>query len=75
LKEPGLDIIEAESAEREESVMRFTPNNFQYNGRVALALLPSIFVVAGFGGKIPVGVMMVNLPCNATLAFSLSFPS
>eukprot|EP00884_Botryococcus_braunii_P004652 jgi/Botrbrau1/14188/Bobra.182_3s0121.1 len=40
--------------------MRFTPNNFQYNGRVALALLPSVCVVAGFGGKLPVGVMMVG---------------
>ena len=40
--------------------MRFVPNDFQYNGRVATALVPSLVVLAGFGGKYPVGVLLVS---------------
>lgn len=30
---------------------RFTPHDFRYNGRVAMALLPSLVVLAGYGGN------------------------
>lgn len=53
--------------------MRFAPNNFQYNGRVALALLPSLCVVAGFGGKLPLGVIVVR-EYSLVLTHSLGVP-
>ncbi|KAK9824524.1 hypothetical protein WJX72_011089 [[Myrmecia] bisecta] len=40
--------------------LRFAPNSFQYNGRVGCALLPSLIVLAGFGGKTAVGILMVG---------------
>lgn len=40
--------------------MRFAPSAFRWNGRVGVALLPSLIVLAGFGGAVPSGVMMVG---------------
>ena len=40
--------------------MRFVPNDFQYNGRLAAALVHSLAVLAGFGGKYPVGALLVS---------------
>lgn len=41
---------------------RFVPNSFQYNGRVAWALLPSLIVLMSAGGKMFAGVMTVSAP-------------
>ena len=38
---------------------RFQPNAFDYNGRVAFALVPSLVVITGFGGSIALGVLVV----------------
>ena len=40
---------------------RFAPHSFQYNGRVALALLPSLAVVAGYGGSAVAAALVVSL--------------
>ena len=39
---------------------RFVPHNFQYNGRVALALLPSLAVLAGYGGNAVAAALAVR---------------
>lgn len=39
---------------------RFAPHNFQYNGRVALALLPSLAVLAGYGGNAVAAALAVS---------------
>ena len=39
---------------------RFAPNNFQYNTRVSLTLLPSLVILAGFGGSVSVCIGMVG---------------
>ena len=39
---------------------RLAQAGFQHNGRVAVALVPSLIVLAGFGGKVPVGIMLVR---------------
>ncbi|GMH37943.1 hypothetical protein BSKO_05827 [Bryopsis sp. KO-2023] len=39
---------------------RFSPNSFQYNGRVALAFVPSLVVLGGLAGKFVVGTLMVG---------------
>ncbi len=38
---------------------RFQPNAFDYNGRVAFALVPSLVVITGFGGSIALGILVV----------------
>jgi hypothetical protein len=40
--------------------VRFAPSAFRWNGRVGVALLPSLTVLAGFGGPVPCGVMLVG---------------
>ncbi len=40
---------------------RFQPNAFDYNGRVAFALVPSLVVITGFGGSIALGVLVVGI--------------
>lgn len=40
---------------------RFVPHNFQYNGRVALALLPSLGVLAGYGGNAVAAALALGL--------------
>ena len=45
---------------------RFAPSAFRWNGRVAVALLPSLIVLAGFGGTVPSGVMMVGAMVSST---------
>jgi hypothetical protein len=42
------------------STLRFTPNSFAYNGRVAVALVPSLIVAAALGGKLVAGVLTVG---------------
>jgi hypothetical protein len=42
------------------STLRFTPNSFLYNGRVAIALVPSLIVAAALGGKLVMGVLTVG---------------
>ena len=39
---------------------RFAPNNFQYNTRVSLALLPCLVILAGFGGSVSICIGMVS---------------
>ena len=39
---------------------RFQPSDFQHNLRVAAALVPSLAVLAGFGGQIPAAVLLVR---------------
>ncbi|CAD7699316.1 unnamed protein product [Ostreobium quekettii] len=39
---------------------RFAPNAFQHNGRVALALVPSLIVLGGIGGRLVVGMLLVG---------------
>ena len=39
---------------------RFQPSNFQHNLRVAAALVPSLAVLAGFGGKVTAGLLLVS---------------
>lgn len=50
------------------SSSRFVPSQFQYNGRVAAALLPSVLVLAGSGGGAVAAALAVRtelaaLPC------------
>ncbi len=50
------------------SSSRFVPSQFQYNGRVAAALLPSVLVLAGYGGGAVAAALAVRdwlaaLPC------------
>ncbi len=40
--------------------VRFAPSAFRWNGRVGVALLPSLIVLAGFGGSVPSGIMVVG---------------
>lgn len=42
------------------SAGRFSANSFQYNGRVALAFIPSLFVLGAVAGGFAVGTMMVS---------------
>ena len=42
--------------------MRFTPGEFQHNLRVGAALVPSLAVLAGFGGRLPAALLLVS-PC------------
>jgi len=36
-----------------------TLSSFSYNGRVALALIPSLIVLVGYGGPLVAGVLLV----------------
>ncbi|KAK9785342.1 hypothetical protein WJX73_005937 [Symbiochloris irregularis] len=40
--------------------MRFSPNDFQHNGRVCFALVPALTVLAGYGGTLPLGTFLVG---------------
>jgi hypothetical protein len=40
--------------------VRFGPAPFKYNGRVAAALVPSLLVAAGLGGRAVMGVFTVG---------------
>lgn len=42
------------------SSSRFVPHSFQYNGRVAMALLPSLAVLAGYGGNAVAAALAVS---------------
>ena len=45
-----------------------TPSGkFRYNGRIGVALIPTLIVLSGFGGKIPVGIGLVR-HCKALKA-------
>jgi hypothetical protein len=48
------------------SSSRFTPNAFKHNGRVALALLPNLFVLASYGGSQMAAVLLVSCPPKST---------
>ncbi|PSC73750.1 no exine formation 1 [Micractinium conductrix] len=43
------------------SSARFTPHQFRYNGRVALTLLPSLGVLAGYGGTAVAAALALGL--------------
>ncbi|GBG84594.1 hypothetical protein CBR_g38877 [Chara braunii] len=55
----GLTGSSASSSLAAES--RFSPNPFQYNGRVALALIPCLLVVLGDAGQVAVGTLTIGL--------------
>lgn len=40
---------------------RFAANSFQYNGRVALMLVPALIVLLDFGGTFVMGALVVRL--------------
>lgn len=40
--------------------IRFAPGPFKYNGRVAAALVPSLLVAAGLGGRPVMGVFTIG---------------
>jgi hypothetical protein len=40
--------------------IRFGPGPFKYNGRVAAALVPSLLVAAGLGGRAVMGVFTIG---------------
>jgi hypothetical protein len=42
--------------------LSFAPGRFRHDGRVAAGLVPSIIILAGFGGQIPVGISLVCQP-------------
>jgi hypothetical protein len=46
---------------------RFSPRPFGYNGRVAAALLPSLAVLASYGGSQVAAVLVVSDICQKTL--------
>lgn len=43
------------------SSTRFAPHDFRYNGRVAMALLPSLVVLAAYGGNAVSAALAVSL--------------
>lgn len=45
--------------------IRFTPNSFQYNGRVAAAMVPCAIFLLGIGGK-PVLATLTSGSCSPT---------
>ena len=53
---------------------RFVPSNFQYNGRVAVALLPSLAVMAGYGGNAVAAALAVRACWRAGLLRGDSLP-
>jgi len=40
--------------------VRFAPGPFKYNGRVAAALVPSLLVAAGLGGRGVMGIFTIG---------------
>ena len=40
--------------------VRFTPGDFKYNGRVAMALGPSLLVAAAIGGRHVMGILTIG---------------
>jgi hypothetical protein len=40
--------------------VRFTPGDFKYNGRVAMALGPSLAVAAAIGGRPVMGILTIG---------------
>jgi hypothetical protein len=40
--------------------IRFAPGPFKYNGRVAAALVPSLLVAAGLGGRGVMGIFTIG---------------
>lgn len=49
------------SSRRRSGETRFTPNSFQYNVRVAIALVPSAILLLGVGGNTVLSVLTVGL--------------
>jgi hypothetical protein len=46
--------------------LRYTPNAFKHNGRMAVVLLPAVILLVGFGGKLPAGVLMAGAMVRAS---------
>ncbi len=40
--------------------VRFTPGPFKHNARVAAALVPSMLVAAGLGGRLVMGILTIG---------------
>lgn len=40
--------------------MRYAPTSFKHNARIGAVLLPTLVVLVGFGGKLPVGVFLAG---------------
>lgn len=56
------------------SSSRFAPSQFQYNGRVAAALLPSVLVLAGYGGGAVAAALAVSglvLQCRCCVCLQI----
>ena len=41
--------------------MRYAPSSFRHNARIGAVLLPTLVVLVGFGGKLPVGVFLAGV--------------
>ena len=67
---PSLDTIRPAYASNGPSLSRFTPQSFKYNGRVAIALLPSLAALAIYGGSQVAAVLVVCLHPPAVHLFS-----
>eukprot|EP00271_Cylindrocystis_brebissonii_P003782 TRINITY_DN15034_c0_g1_i1.p1 TRINITY_DN15034_c0_g1~~TRINITY_DN15034_c0_g1_i1.p1 ORF type:complete len:1089 (-),score=216.57 TRINITY_DN15034_c0_g1_i1:498-3764(-) len=66
---PSLQKFETPPPRRNlaASDSRFAPNSFQYNGRVAIALLPCVLVLLGAGGTPVIGTLVVGLTLSYIL--------
>lgn len=59
---PGVEAMNGGSrAGRRSGEVRFTPNSFQYNGRVAAAMVPCAIFLLGIGGKPVLATLTVGL--------------
>lgn len=51
--------------------MRYAPTSFRHNARIGAVLLPTLVILVGFGGKLPVGVFLAGAMVSICL---LSLP-
>lgn len=61
---PGLESMSNGGSSRRSRTggdARFAPNGFQYNGRVAIALVPCVILLLGVGGKPVLATLTVGL--------------
>ncbi|CAM6093060.1 unnamed protein product [Calypogeia fissa] len=56
-----MGTVNGGSSRRRPGETRFTPNSFQYNARVAIALMPSAILLLGVGGNAVLSVITVGL--------------
>lgn len=58
---PGMDSMSNGGSRRRGGETRFAPNAFQYNGRVAIAIVPCVVLLLGVGGKPVLATLTVGL--------------